>query len=293
MKKISYILFVLTILSTSFISCSEDEIDKGKTVIDFSDKKGQNTDFDKFLEENYRKKYNIDFVYRLTEADKNMRYILAPAEVEKSIKIANLIKYICLESYDKVAPSNFLKKYFPKRLVIVGSPAVEGTTLVQGTAEKGLEITLYNINNLDETNIEKLKKDYFHLIFHEFSHIMHTKVDYSQAFREITPEDYRAGAWTQLSEADAKKKGFVSNYASKNFNEDFVETLAFYITYEDSKWQKILADAGSEGADKITKKITIVKDYMKNVWKIDLDLLKAEIKSRIDNLPNVDINKIK
>ncbi len=279
-------------------ACSEEQIDENKTLINIEDST-ENTQFDKYLEQIYVEPFNIEYNYRLKDSDKDMQFTLVPADVEKSVMMANLIKYMCLDAYQKVAPPNFLKKYFPKKITVVGSGGFDdNNNMVAGTAEGGLEITLYNINNLQTTDIPLLFRDYLSTIYHEFSHILHQTVDYPQTFKSITSQDYLGGSWPSScknSEIEALKKGYVSCYSRKDFNEDFVEIIAYYVTYKDKQWNELLERAQTDGADgnvKILEKLEIVKKYMSDAWNINLDELRNEILTRADNLKNIDLTKI-
>lgn len=303
MKKLNKILIysgsllLLTILGG--IACSkEDAPDADKTVIDFGTV--QSTAFDKYLQKIFVKPYNISYLYRWEDVESDMNYTLVPASYENSVKMANLVKYLCLDAYDAVAPKGFLQKYFPKMIMLVGSYAYRNNgTIVLGTAEGGLKITLYGMNSLktdfsNPANVEFLYNYYFRTIFHEFSHILHQTIDYPVEFRLVTSKDYIGDSWSNddNTAANAYKKGFISRYSMKDPSEDFVELIAHYITYSDAQWQNALTAAGHTGAPIINQKIEIIKNYLQNAWKIDLDALKAEVQIRANNLQNVDLDNI-
>jgi len=96
MKKI--LLYALAIFLTGGMisSCSEEKL--GDSIFDTNPP--ARTEFDNWLLRNYVKEYNIDFKYRLEDIEANMSYNHIPAEVEKSKKLAKIIKYLWLESYD-------------------------------------------------------------------------------------------------------------------------------------------------------------------------------------------------
>ncbi len=291
-------LFLLISLSIVVGACAKDDKpDEGKTVIT---KTVDNSDFGKYLNKNFTEPYNISYLYRWEDIESDMNYALVPANYENSVKMANLVKYLCLDAYDAVAPNDFLKKYFPKMIMLVGSWAYRNNgTIVLGTAEGGLKITLYGMNELDtdfsdSNTLPKLYNYYFRTIFHEFSHILHQTTDYSNDFRTITGSDYIGDSWsnTENTLEDALKKGFISRYSRKETNEDFVELIAYYITYTDTEWNDALTKAGTEGAALINQKMEIVKSYMLQTWRVDLDALKKEINTRASNIQNVDLTKI-
>ncbi|WP_406649298.1 substrate import-associated zinc metallohydrolase lipoprotein, partial [Ornithobacterium rhinotracheale] len=108
-------------------------------------------------------------------------------------------------------------------------------------------------------------------------------------------KDYVGDSWNEAwkGSESSLSKGFISDYSSKEPNEDFVELIAHYVTFTPQKWDETLEKAGAEGKEKLQQKIEIVKNYMNTVWKIDLDRLRNEVLSRATNLDNVDLDKIK
>ncbi len=305
MKKINYLL-LFAVLSALMTACSDDQVDAGKTLLT-TEQEPAKTDLDKYLDKNYMTPYNIDFDYRFEDSektDREMGFQLVPVRPEKALEMAKVVKYICLDAYQKVAPKDFLKKYFPKKLRIIGSGPYDGRgNEILALATEGLEITLYHINTFglkeviveeNGKNISKLVDDmdqavklYSRVIIHEFSHIMHHKVDYPHRFRTMTDKDYLGGAWSESTEEEAYKKGFLSPYARKEYNEDFVEVLAHYVILTDAQWNDILKKAGKEGTLKINNKLELVKDYMLDVWDVDLDRLKSEVQYRLKNVRKI------
>lgn len=297
MIKIKYWLLA-TAMVFVFGACSkDDEPNPDMSVINMG--KGKQNDFDKYLEKTFVDTYNINFIYKWEDVESDMAYALVPANYENSIKMANLIKYLCLDAYEEVAPSGFLKKYFPKMFVMVGSAGYRNNgTYVLGTAEGGLKITLYMINDLDVEDVSRLYSHYFRTIFHEFSHILHQTKSFTTDFDKISATDYVGGSWNEAwtnKQDERWAKGFISDYSTKETNEDFVELIAHYITYTPEEWETMLVDAGSVGSAIIKEKMTIVKSYMKDVWSIDMDDLREAIDSRAkkldeQNLDNITIN---
>ncbi|MGP2569857.1 zinc-binding metallopeptidase [Ornithobacterium rhinotracheale] len=287
-------IFLMLALSVFFASCGKDEVNTNEDVVVFD--KGYKSDFDKYLESIYTEPYNVRFVYKWDDKSADQSYQLVPVKYENAVKMANLVKYLCLDAYEQVAPKGFLRTYFPKNITLIGSAGYRNNgTMILGLADSGVKITLFDINNLNTKNVEALYDRYFRTIFHEFSHIMHQTTDYPKEFRTISEKDYVGDSWNDAwkDEVSSLSKGFVSDYSSKEPNEDFVELLAHYVTYSPEKWEGMLNEAGEEGKVKLEKKMYIVKTYMKNVWKIDLDKLRTEVLSRAEGLDSVDLDKIK
>lgn len=292
MKKIKFlILFAFSVFL--YNSCKESDLPNENFSV-INDDEGTKTQFDVYLDKEFTESYNISFLYKLPDIETNFDHTLVPATVQNSIRMANLVKYLCLEPFDAVAPKNFMKKFFPKQLLMVGSAAFQNNgTRIIGTAEGGLKISLFEINNLDITNIETLNSLYFRTIYHEFAHILHQNIDYSTDFGAITESTYVGGSWSDAwSEEPSNEAGYISNYSSKESNEDFVELIAFYITNDATSWDDLITDAGTTGGPIISQKMEIVKNYLQSVWSINIDDLRDEIQMRANNLGSQDLDNI-
>ncbi len=342
--KLKTVIYSVLFVSLFLSSCSRNEDLSDVSVISSNKDELEgvtNSKLDKYLEREFVKPYNINIQYRLNDVDTDLDYVVTPAKEEKAIQMINLIKFLCLEAYEeKCADKDFLKKYFPKKIILVGSGAYnDNYTVVLGTAVGGVQITLYKINDIDTTKPEDLVRDYFNTIFHEFSHILHQKKKYTSDYEKISKGSYVRGQWTtywQTKQVYRKDtlidnttpnyyppkrlsflKGFVSDYSSKEPNEDFVEVISHYITLSKEQlderinpkyyvnvgddplteeieynWEKRRNNA--EGVKKINQKIKIVKGYMKEMWNIDLDTLRKEVQKRLKKVENkeVDLNNI-
>lgn len=228
----------------SFTACSEDDL-SSESIFSTTSQTPQ-TEFDAWLQKNYVEPYNIEFKYRFEYNESDTKYNLAPADYNKSIALAKLTKYLWLESYEELMGRDFIRTYAPKILNLIGSVAYDSNGgVVLGTAEGGMKIVLYNVNNL---NYEKIDMDflnewYFVTMHHEFAHILHQTKNYPTAFNEISKSDYQSSSWVNLEDQEALEMGFVNNYASSEAREDFVQTIAFYITYSDEEWEALLNKA--------------------------------------------------
>lgn len=297
MKNIKTIAFLLIAIIT-ITSCSRDENLSGNSVVEIDKGSAANkTQLDKYLEREFVKPYNLEIKYKLDDVNTPMDYNVVPPSEEKAIQMINLIKYLCLDVYEKHTPKGFLKENFPKSLVLVGSGAYGGGTVLLGTAAGGVEITLYRINDLDVNDSDKLTDRYFNTIFHEFSHILHQKKDISKDYEEISATEYVGDEWSKFWSASnpSIKKGFISNYASKEYHEDFVEMISRYMTLSEEQWKARVNPDGTNktGEAIINKKLALVKTYLKDNWNISLDDLRAEVQSRYGKLSSQDFNNIK
>lgn len=293
LNKINMLLFSSVLL----FSCSEEKLSPESI---FVDKKVENNELDGYIQQKYTKDYNIAILYKFVEKESDLNYNLSPASYESSVRMTKLLYHLGIEPYDKITGSkDFIKKYFPKLLNYIGSPAYRNNgTFVLGTAEGGVKITLYLLNRLNaETgkDVAFLNYYYFHTMHHEFGHILHQTKGYPASFEQITGTRYVSDSWSDIYEndADAAALGFVSPYASKEPNEDFVETYSYYITLSPTQWNQRISSGGAEGKALIEAKLDIVRTYFQNVWNIDLDELRDEILARQADLPNFDQTSLK
>lgn len=256
-------------------ACSEDALDS--TSIFDKGSQTPKTEFDAWLQKNYVEPYNIDFKYRFEYKESDVSKNLAPADYDKAIALAKLTKYLWLESYEELMGRDFIRTYAPKVMNLIGSVAYDSNGgVVLGTAEGGMKIVLYNVNSLDPANIDMdfLNEWFFNTMHHEFSHILHQTKNYPTDFNEISKSDYQSSSWVNLTDEEALAMGFVNNYASSETQEDFVQTIAFYITKSDEEWEELLdasiVEVTDENGDPVyeidskTGEPVIVKDAQGN-----------------------------
>ena len=214
-----------------------------------------------------------------------------------TIALAQMVKYLWLEVYAKLAAPEFLPTYCPKIMHFVGSPEYNAASgsIVLGTAEGGMKITLFNVNGLDveNPNIDVLNEWYFKTMHHEFAHILHQTKNYSTDFNDITPGKYSGEGWVNLKDADVRKEGFVTAYGSSQPDEDFVETIANYIVKSDAEWQNIMSQAGTVGGALIQEKLDLVTEYLNDSWGIDIEALHEEVQERQSHILEMDWTTLK
>ena len=154
-----------------------------------------------------------------------------------------------------------MKKYGPRIFHFIGSKAYSPTTGTEtlGYASGGVKITLINVNEMklwtpqneyNAADIERLNKDQFHTMHHEFSHILHQTKSYPVNFGQITPSDYDGRDWQKRDSVLSHSLGFITHYASSATYEDFVETLSCTITDTDCRWMYTIIDACANGGVK-------------------------------------------
>lgn len=289
MKKI-LLYAIMFIVAGGMFSCSNDDF--GKSIFDTTPP--ERTEFDNWLLMNYVKEYNIDFKYRMEDIESDMSYNLIPADVEKTQKLAKIVKYLWLESYNEIFDvtgqnKDFMRTYAPKVIHLIGSSAINASsaTEVLGTAEGGIKVVLYKVNSIDPTDIDMLNDYYFETMHHEFAHILHQKKNYPTEYNEISAADYSSTGWQNRTEEQAWKLGFVTPYAGMESQEDFVEVIANYLVKPNGFWENMLEKAGEEGAAKIRTKFDMVKEWLMISWDIDIDELRRVIIKRSENIDSI------
>ena len=297
MKKNKIYIFIAVLFAAFFSACSEDDLSSESVI---TEAQRVENDFDRWIVKNYVTPYNIDFKYRMEDIESDRNYNLIPADYTKSVQLAKLVEFLCLQVYDEVTGGKkFIRDYFPKMIHLVGSPAYENNgTMVLGTAEGGLKITLYNVNNVDVLNVSALNYFYFKTIHHEFAHILHQTRPYPTAFKEISGSEYVKDSWSSAwgsgtaAETAALKAGFITPYASSAVDEDFVELIAVYVTNTEAYWQSRIKTAGTTGAPIINSKFEIVYNYMLDTWNIDLDILRNTVLDHQNRIGELDLDEL-
>ena len=311
MKKLIYsITIVLAALAAS--SCQRDVIEPESVI---KDSTVEMNDFDRWLEVNFLKPYNIEFKYRYALNESDMGFYTVPADVNSSVIYAHLVKYLCIDTYDEIAGVTFTRSYFPKMFFLIGTWEYRNNgSIVLGTAEAGKKIMLAGVNELplvfqyyEGAELDDyLNTYYIKTIHHEFTHILNQTKEFSDSFKQITSATYVADACFDTDNY-WRGRGYITAYAQSEPREDFAELLSEYVTHNAAWWDKQIADASKEtaevrktdpsaedGATLIESKIDIVRNYMQDAWNIDIDVLRDIINRRMADVVagKVDLNTV-
>jgi substrate import-associated zinc metallohydrolase lipoprotein len=312
MKKILIYLFSLFMVTSFFVSCSEDELNSESVIID---KSTVTNDFDKWIAENYTKPYNVAFWYRADDREYSMDFTLTPPIYEKSISMAKILHHLWLGTYDDVKGIGFTRAYIPKVIMVVGSGAYSSTSVKVGEAEGGMKITFYRINQMElaHPNLSELvgvpsfagngvdETGLIKTAFHEFAHIMAQNKPLPEDFALISDKDYTGDDWNASGTTPlaAWKKGFTTKYGSSSPGEDFAEIVGIYITRGKKNWDDLLAAAGTDGAAILTQKVNAINDYLKTSWgasvegdPLSLNVFRAAFEQRAAELSSLDLENV-
>lgn len=289
--------FKYMVLASAFLcgasSCSEDKLDNDSI---FNTEAIKRKNFDTWLLNNYINPYNIDFKYKMEYKESDTGYNLVPADYDKSVAMAKLMKYLWIDCYVEVMDNQreFICTNGPKMIHLIGSPAYEEGQIKLGTAEGGIKVTLYNVNALDpiKKDVETLNKWYFSTMHHEFAHILHQTIEFQKEFYEVSSGKQTGNGWNNISDDQALALGFITSYGSSEVHEDFAEIVANYVTHNADWWNGRMALAG-KGATAIQQKLELVRTYMKDSWSIDLDLLRDIVQRRSIQVAFLDLKNLK
>ena len=311
MKKLIYSI-PLILAALAAWSCQRDLIEEESVI---KDSTVEMNDFDRWLEVNFLKPYNIEFKYRYALNESDMGFYTVPADVNSSIIYAHLVKYLCIDTYDEIAGVTFTRSYFPKMFFLIGTWEYRNNgSIVLGTAEAGKKIMLAGVNELplvldyyEGAELDDyLNTYYIKTIHHEFTHILNQTKAFSDSFKLITSATYVADACFDTDEY-WRGRGYITAYAQSEPREDFAELLSEYVTHNAAWWAEQISAASKEtaevrktdpsaqdGATLIESKIDIVRNYMQDSWNIDIDELRDIVNRRMGDVVagKVDLNTV-
>ncbi|QCR25002.1 putative zinc-binding metallopeptidase [Pontibacter sp. SGAir0037] len=281
MKRKLIKIFLLLMCTAMAASCSEDE-ELDISQIDFNPNNWESGELDKWLHSNFVVPYNIEVKYRFDRYEVPLDRVLAPVREDKVIPVMETIKYTWIDPYEAEGGSTFIKKLSPKQFVLVGSASYnDNGTITLGTAEGGRKVVLFVINNFDKTAKGEVRQ-MLHTIHHEFAHILHQTVMYPQSYRTIST-GYTA-SWNDYSLAEARARGFISQYARSNPDEDFVEMVSIMLIEGRAGFNAIVNSSPAEAQPLLRQKEQIVVQYFKDAWNIDFYSLQTRTQTAINTL---------
>lgn len=249
MKSILKISLLAVIAFVGMVSCSDDNFtDSIYDTTDYPlDQTAYTFPLDSFVKREFLQPFNVKFIYRMEDVGSDMDKNLTPAPYDKSVQLAALSKWLWFDCYATLAGEKevFLKKYSPRILHVIGSKNYNPTqgTETLGVAEGGIKISLYNVDNLDCSDIEMMNEYFFKTMHHEFGHILDQTHLRPTKFNLVSNGLYDSMGWTEAADSLVLGKGFVTPYASSAVGEDWVEVLANYVTRDELDWNAMMHTA--------------------------------------------------
>lgn len=259
---------------------------------------------DIYLKENMLDKYNTAVRWKWQDKYIDDDYSATPVKRDVVIPVTKLIEYLWIGPYQSVSEGGkaFITKLFPPELVYIGSYIYkeDGNRLL-GYAEGGARITLLNLNSYDLTSRDWMTNPgggILATVHHEFSHLVHQTYGMPVGFNTVS-EKYNGEGWSNgVSRDDAIKMGMVRNYGTNNEFEDFCEIISHFLTIPKAQFEEDFINQASTagitdpaeianikelnaGRLLIAQKLSIVVDFYKNKFDIDLYALRDIMEERI------------
>jgi substrate import-associated zinc metallohydrolase lipoprotein len=282
MKFVCYNLCLLLVAGSLLASCRDKEEDLDLSGLNLGGETWVKTALDDWLTTNFVQPYNIEVKYRFDRYEVSLDRTLVPPMESKITPVMETVKKTWIEPYEQEAGSAFIKKLSPKQFVLVGSPQFNTNgTIVLGTAEGGRKIVLFKLNDFDKKNTREVKL-MLQTIQHEFGHILHQTIIYPEEYKTVTT-DYTA-SWNDYSLADARSRGYITQYARSAVFEDFVEMIAIMLVEGRSNFNAIVDNTPEPGRSLLRKKEQLVVRYYKEAWNIDFYALQTRTQAAINAL---------
>ena len=253
---------------------------------------GPETDLDIYIENNFTIEYGMAIRYRFVDRFVEPFQRVAPPALEAVRPMLDFIEFFWIDPYLEVANGEeFFRDHVPAEIVFLGGLIFnEDGTVTLGTADAGAQITFTNVNAVDPNDADWVELQ-LQTVYHEFAHIVHQQYKLPQAFETISPNGYTSpGSWFNLTNEEALTRGFVSPYGTSSPNEDFAETVAFFLFDEDfmefyltDEPDCIEADCTSrnEGRELIRQKVSAIEEHYEKFTGVVLADVRAAVQARL------------
>ena len=303
MKSVKTALFILFV--SAFVSSCKKEAALGN--VDHIPGLGGDTwatgPIDQWIYDSLTVPYNIGVKYKWDQSELNQYFdkTLVPPKEEQIIPVMSAVKKVWINTYTSEAGTLFFKTISPKFLILVGSPIYERGAIIEGFAEGGRKVVLTNINNFRIKGMvgytaadTDLVIRMFHVIHHEYSHILDQNVKVPIEFSASSANSYTSD-WLNISDPEALNDGFITPYSQSSKDEDWAEMVSLMlvngrpwfdnlvnsINYTGTTANGITAD---QAKARLRQKEAIVVSYFKQAWNIDFYSLQARTKAAISEL---------
>ena len=250
------------------------------------------TELDQFIDENYTQEYGMAIRYRFIDNYLSPGQVTTPPRVELVRPMLGFIDEFWIGPYEDVPGGDeFFRRHVPAEVVFMGGVIinVDGTVSL-GFADSGANITFTNVNAFDPDDEDWVILQ-LRVVFHEFAHTVHQLYKLPNAFEDIAAAGYSGPtSWFVLSDDEALTRGFVSPYATSDPNEDFAETVAFWLFDPEFDQNFITIDPdcttdaclrANEGKILIDQKLSTIIDHYDRVTGVSLEALRQAVQSRL------------
>src|SRR5260221_1270520 len=296
MKLLSKILPLLCLTALAGLtSCKKDTFTPITTPpVGLGGDNGPKTPVDQFIHDSLTVPYNVAVYYKWLPGLLDFPSGITPPDESKVIPMCKALLNVAYAPYNQQTGSTvFLRHYLPKALEMAGSGEyLANGAIFLGQAEGGTAMLLYEVNKFNRLVADSNTfKQTMHTMHHEFGHILHQNVLYPIAYKTISTG--YTGNWYNITDAQARQKGFITSYAQATPDEDFVEMISSMLSggpggpsggYDE--YEQLLVQAGgpgSTGYQTIKAKEAVVVDYFQRVWNIDFYALRAKCRTAFVN----------
>ncbi|MBS1660915.1 MAG: hypothetical protein JST68_07665 [Bacteroidetes bacterium] len=289
------LLIIMVILAAGLASCQKEKFTPITTPpVGLGGDITAKDSIDKFILDSMTTPYNVAVYYKWLPGELDFPSGITPPDASKVIPMLKALLNVAYAPYNQQTGSTtFLRRYLPKTLELAGSAEylANGARFL-GQAEGGTAMLLYEVNYYS-----RLKKDSntfkqtMHTMHHEFGHILHQNILYPVAYKTISTG--YTGNWYNVSNAQARQMGFITNYAQSTPDEDFVEMISSMLSGGEGgpsggydEYEQLLTQCGgtnSAGYLAIKQKEAIVVDYFQRAWNIDFYALRAKCRTAFVN----------
>ncbi|MEM6361795.1 MAG: substrate import-associated zinc metallohydrolase lipoprotein [Bacteroidota bacterium] len=250
------------------------------------------TELDEYIQENFTDPYGMAIRYKFIDNYVAPGTRAVPPRLETVRPMLDFIEDFWVDPYLEVNNGRgFFENHVPAEIILLGGFIFnDDGTVTLGTADAGARITFTNVNAIDPDSVE-WRALQLQTVYHEFAHTVHQQYKLPSAFETISPTGYTsAGSWFNLTDEEALLRGFVSPYSTSSPNEDFAETVAFYLfdteffenfTEDEENCETAACEERNEGREKIRQKVSAIINHYEKVTEVSLEDLRAAVQAKL------------
>jgi substrate import-associated zinc metallohydrolase lipoprotein len=284
---------------TALVSCKKEDPLNVDNITGLGGDTWVKTPLDQWLYDTLVVPYNIATKYKWDQSELDLNKDIVPPDESKVIPVMSSVSRVWIDPYILQGGEFFFKKYCPKLFVLAGSANwnLDGS-ITLGTAEGGRKIVLYLLNDFKNKSMpgytpadSTIPKQMFHVIHHEFGHILDQNIRRPVAFDEVCKGLYTAD-WINTNDYAARQDGFVTAYAESSPFEDFVEMISMMLIEGRSGFDNIVnsitgtsirGTTADQAKARLRQKESLVVNYYKQAWSIDFYTLQTRVRTAIVN----------
>ncbi|MCW3110286.1 MAG: hypothetical protein JWQ09_4792 [Segetibacter sp.] len=295
--KCAKVLFFAMLIILINTSCKKDVLQNVNDIPGLGGDTWVKGPIDKWVFDTLTVPFNIAAKYKWDQFELDVNKTIVPPKEEKVIPVMSVVKKVWIDTYIAEAGALFFKKYCPKFFVLAGSASwnLDGS-ITLGTAEGGRKVVLYLLNDFKTKSMagyvpsdSAIPKQMFHVIEHEFTHILDQNISRPPGF-DLVGKGFYTSDWINTNDYAARMDGFVTAYALSQPTEDFAEMLSIMLIEGKSGFDNIVnsisgtsvrGTTADQAKAKLRQKEALVVNYMKQSWNIDFYSLQARTRNAI------------